>query len=214
MAVSVTTTGIGADVDLADAHKGDGLAGFGQWLSGVAAAYRNEDLIENQIIDRVRPGHETFLDQLVSCAITDYCASILAYSKDNAMADSKALAESMFDDWAEEYLPTLYSSMCKRGIYNSTTAQLLANDAFAEAMKDAMKAQLDFVKAYADIIAAKGNVAVGAMNVSINSYQETHTDRKLDVYPKTGQFAQDMAVAILAYFLIGPFISREYFADN
>lgn len=213
MAVNVTTTGIGADVDLADAYKGDGVGELGKFLTGLSQGYRNEDLTESATIDRIRPGHETFLDSLLECAISDYCGNIGALSKETAIAENRARAESMFDDWAEEYLPTLYSSLCKRGIYNSTTAQLLANDAFAEALKDALKTEIDRINAYADALAKKGNVANGAMTVSVNSYQQTDLERKLDVYPKTGQFAQDMAIAVVAYFLIDLFINRDYFAD-
>ena len=214
MPVNVTTTGIGADVDLADAYKGDGIGELGKWLTGIAQAYRNEDFEEEQIIDRVRPGHGPYLDQLVECAIKDYCGNLSNYDKAAAIADSESLAESMFDDWSEQYLPTLYSSMCQRGIYNSTSAQLLANDAFSEVMKDALKARIDFINGYGNILAQKGGVANNAMTVSINSYQDSDTERRLDIYPKTGQFAQDLAVAVLAYFLIDVFLRRCYFADE
>jgi hypothetical protein len=73
------------------------------------------------------------------------------YNKTLGISDARDLVDSTFRDYRETDLPQIYQAMNGSGGYNSTTAQLLANDAYARASAKAAKDTLDNVSKYANI---------------------------------------------------------------
>ena len=71
----------------------------------------------------------------------------------------------------DEVLPEFYSHFATSGVYNSTSLQLLAENAFAKTVADSVKYRVDLVNAYTNARAVDGNnaaSAVGALKGSIH----------------------------------------------
>lgn len=73
------------------------------------------------------------------------------YSKEAAISDSQALVASIFDKFQKTALPPIFSMQGKAGAYNNTSAQLMANDAFAAANTQAAGTVLDTILNYAKL---------------------------------------------------------------
>ena len=73
------------------------------------------------------------------------------YTKAMAISDAQGAVSSVFDTFSKTVLPTIFSNMNKAGAYNSTTSQLMANDAFAAANTKAAGLVLDNIAKYATI---------------------------------------------------------------
>jgi hypothetical protein len=98
------------------------------------------------------------------------------YNKALGISDAHDLVDSIFAEYRDTDLPQIYQSMNGSGGYNSTTAQLLANDAYARATAKAAKETLDNVAKYANIrqgdvqalsqlyAATKGSYSAGSLN--------------------------------------------------
>ena len=91
------------------------------------------------------------------------------YSKQNAIADTNSAINSLFDNFKDE-VPVVYQPECIVNGYNSTTMQLLVNNAYAKTVSEGAKLQLATIKDYATI-----NVTVfGAMAQLINSIKGSY----------------------------------------
>lgn len=91
-----------------------------------------------------------------TCAImTDLIPRLTAhdleYSKATALADSTAAVDSIFQDFKDTALAKVYFPQCIANGYNATTAQLLANAAYAKTVSTAAQLKLDQVTKYAGI---------------------------------------------------------------
>lgn len=75
----------------------------------------------------------------------------LEYSKDAAKADTDDAVKSIFDGFKDSTLPSIYYPQCIANAYNSTTMQLLADNAYAKTVAEAAKVKLDMVTKYAGI---------------------------------------------------------------
>ena len=75
----------------------------------------------------------------------------LEYNKTNAVADAQATVNSIFDTFKDESLAQVYQPMCIANGYNSTTMQLLVNNAYAKTVSEGAKVVLDNVQRYAGI---------------------------------------------------------------
>lgn len=73
------------------------------------------------------------------------------YSKDTAAADSAASTQAIFDEFKDTALAKVYFPQCIANGYNATTAQLLANAAYAKTVSEANKNKLDWTTRYAGI---------------------------------------------------------------
>jgi hypothetical protein len=97
------------------------------------------------------------------------------YNKALGISDAHDLVDSIFTEYKDADLPQIYQAMNGSGGYNATTAQLLANDAYARATAKAAKEVLDNVAKYANIrqgdvqalsqlySATKGSYSVGSI---------------------------------------------------
>ena len=75
----------------------------------------------------------------------------LEYDKTNAVADAQATVNTIFDTFKDELLVQVYQPECIANGYNSTTMQLLVNNAYAKTVSEGAKVVLDNVQRYAGI---------------------------------------------------------------
>lgn len=73
------------------------------------------------------------------------------YSKEAAISDSQGMVASIFDRYRKDALPDIFSSQGRAGAYNNTSAQLMANDAFAQANTAAAGVVMDTIVKYAQL---------------------------------------------------------------
>ena len=75
----------------------------------------------------------------------------LEYDKTNAIADAQATVNNIFDTFKDESLVQVYQPECIANGYNSTTMQLLVNNAYAKTVSEGAKVVLDNIQRYAGI---------------------------------------------------------------
>lgn len=196
----------------ADAYKGDGPMGIGEFLKGVASAYRIEQENTGQTVLRLRDDEKLKLTSALDHALNDYIQS--EFKKTNAIVDARAARDDAFHTYADEYLPQLYGKLCASGAYNSTAAQLLANDAYARTVVKAQQNELQNIKDYAQLHNQEGNLVVAIFGRLIESYTQSNTSRHYETKPDIGQFGEDAAAYMLFMGVIQLFSKRPYFADS
>ena len=75
----------------------------------------------------------------------------IEYSKDTAIADAQGTVNNVFEQFKDEALVQVYYPQCIANGYNSTTMQLLANNAYAKTVSEGAKVVLDNIQRYAGI---------------------------------------------------------------
>ena len=75
----------------------------------------------------------------------------IEYSKDTAIADAQGTVNNIFDTYKDEALVQVYHPQCIANGYNSTTMQLLANNAYAKTVSEGAKVVLDNIQRYGGI---------------------------------------------------------------
>lgn len=70
------------------------------------------------------------------------------FSKQSAIADTQGLMQALFTQFQNEALPNIFQMENASGGYNSTTGQLLANDAFSSTVAKGAAAQLEAIQNY------------------------------------------------------------------
>ena len=75
----------------------------------------------------------------------------IEYSKDTAIADAQGTVNNVFEQFKDEVLVQVYHPQCIANGYNSTTMQLLANNAYAKTVSEGAKVVLDNIQRYAGI---------------------------------------------------------------
>lgn len=75
----------------------------------------------------------------------------LEYDKTNAIADAQATVNNIFDTFKDEALVQVYQPECIVNGYNSTTMQLMVNNAYAKTVSEGAKVVLDNIQRYAGI---------------------------------------------------------------
>lgn len=213
-AITISQSGQGNAVQEGDAYKGDGIYAVGKFLQGIAAAYKNTDIKETIINDHLQGNQAQRLDDLANAITAKYLSD--EFSKAKAIQDAKDAVTNIFHEYADEFLPTLYSSGCRHGIYNSTTMQLLANDAYARAVRKGAELVLKNINDYAQREIERGQLALQSFSTLINAYSKQNKTYFMDEYPKLGKFAEDAAIIVLAFAVIDAteWFTRKYFADS
>ena len=92
------------------------------------------------------------------------------YDKTNAIADAVGTVNNYFDTFKDEALAQIYQPQCIANGYNSTTMQLLANNAYAKTVSEGAKITLDNIQRYAGIRVNDLNVMAQLINAIKNSY--------------------------------------------
>lgn len=75
----------------------------------------------------------------------------IEYSKDTAIADAQGTVNNVFEQFKDEALVQVYYPQCIANGYNSTTMQLLADNAYAKTASEGAKVVLDNIQRYAGI---------------------------------------------------------------
>ena len=75
----------------------------------------------------------------------------IEYSKDTAIADAQGTVNTIFDTFKDDALVQVYYPQCIANGYNSTTMQLLSNNAYAKTVSEGAKVVLDNIQKYAGI---------------------------------------------------------------
>lgn len=88
----------------------------------------------------------------------------IAYSKDQAIKDSKGLIDNIFAEYRDQDLPQILEKQGSTGAYSSTGTQLLANDAYARTTAKASSAVLGAIASYADIQNQKRATSTNALS--------------------------------------------------
>ena len=96
-------------------------------------------------------GKDELLAAIQQYQNTNLAQSNALYGKQAAMTDAQGAIRSIFDEYSKTSLPTIYQAELGSGGYNSTTGQLMANDAFASANTKAASVLLDTIMKYRGI---------------------------------------------------------------
>lgn len=85
--------------------------------------------------------------------INQFMSSILGntasqYSKQAAMNDVQGAIANLFREYSIKALPTIFQAEASSGGYNSTTGQLLANDAYAATVSKGAQLMIDAIDKY------------------------------------------------------------------
>lgn len=97
--------------------------------------------------------------------------SYARHSTDAAYNDVASQTDSVFLKYKDEVLPEFYSHFATSGAYNSTSLQLLADNAYAKSVAESMRFRIDAVNAYTNarnVDGANSANALGALKGSIH----------------------------------------------
>lgn len=75
----------------------------------------------------------------------------LEYNKALAISDAQSAITTLFTEFKDDTLVQVYQPECIANGYNSTTMQLLVNNAYAKTVSEGAKIQLDNIQRYAGI---------------------------------------------------------------
>lgn len=194
-----------------DAYKGDGMQGLGNFLKGIADAYRQVHQQTDELVSHLSDSEKAQLQRFMDSAMTRYLSQ--EFSKDVASGDITASYDGIFREYRESELPILYGKLCSTGMYNSTAAQMLANDAYARAVDKAGQAKHGAIKDYAQIETARADPLAAAFNIAL----QDDTTRKVvfdeETEPNMEEFSEDAAVMFTIMGVLSLFSKRQYFAD-
>lgn len=194
-----------------DAYKGDGMQGLGNFLKGVAEAYRSLDQQTHELISHLNPEQKAQLASLTQKAMSRYLSD--EFSKDSAASDITSSYDGIFREFRESELPVLYGKLCSTGMYNSTAAQMLANDAYARAVDKAGQAKHGATKDYAQLEIARAEPALSAFNVALNDTTDRKVSFQEETEPNMEEFSKDAAVMFTIMGVLSLYNKRSYFAD-
>ena len=195
-----------------DAYKGDGMQGLGNFLKGVADAYRSLDQQTHELISHLNPEQKAQLASLTRKAMSRYLSD--EFSKENAASDITSSYDGIFREFRESELPVIYGKLCSTGMYNSTAAQMLANDAYARAVDKAGQAKHNATKDYAQIEIARSEPALSAFNVALNDNTDRTVSFQEETEPNMEEFSKDAAVMFTIMGILSIYNKRKYLADN
>lgn len=116
------------------------------------------------------------------------------YSKATALTDSKDAVDSIFDEFKDTALADVYKPQCIANGYNSTTMQLLANNAYAKTVVSAAKFQLDTIASYAGIRVNDLQVMAQLISAIKNSLDtgnisQSHVNNQIEAFMNLGKLA-------------------------
>lgn len=125
-------------------------------------------------------------------AFTEYLSSQAmdeegAFTKEQAVADANGLVTSIFNKYAQETLPQIYSAGQSSGVFNSTVQQNMANDAYSQAVADAASAVVQNISNYAKISTTKRGQELNALIQAFN-VQKGAVTQATGSTDTTGQF--------------------------
>lgn len=92
-----------------------------------------------------------------------------ADARSRALQDVQGSIEALFQNFSQTALPQIGGAQRRTGGYNSTTAQLLANDAFARTTAQAAALTVDTINRYETTALAKQQNALAGLSTSLQT---------------------------------------------
>jgi hypothetical protein len=80
------------------------------------------------------------------------------FSREAAIQDSAGIIQDLFTQYSQQALPQIISKASQSGAYNSTAAQLLADNAFAETISKSAQVRTNAIAQYAQADATRQQV--------------------------------------------------------
>lgn len=91
------------------------------------------------------------------------------FSANQARQDVQGSIENLYRTYSESVLPQIFSTQAGAGAYNSSTAQLLANDAFARTTAEAGALELQAITDYAQLGQQQQNITLQGLQALLNA---------------------------------------------
>lgn len=115
--------------------------------SGTSSARTSGNETSSQVTQRLDDKSIAGLTSLLQ-AIQGNLTGNNEFSKEAALQDSEGVVKELFAQYSQNLLPQIISKASRTGAYNSTAAQLLADNAFAETVSKAAEVKLNTVAQY------------------------------------------------------------------
>ena len=123
-------------------------SGLGAIGSSLVGGLLSDDSTGGQMQQNQLIGSDELLAAIKQYGATNLAQSNALYGKQAAFTDAQGAIKSIFDEYSKTALPQIHQAELGSGGYNSTTGQLLANDAFAAANTKAAATLLDTIIKY------------------------------------------------------------------
>lgn len=225
------------DVDVRTCpYKGDGLAGWGKLMEGFSRSHGQRDKCEETIkdtIDKVVVGSERNITHLTGAyaeclanylkkACYDYLNNY--WTKDQAVEDVKDIHDAIFYKYKHESVPEILNKQCMHGLYNDTSTQMILDRAYVESVFAATTITMDTIHKYFEHFRALASIVIDGLNVAIQDATKDTLDQTTDRDIKEttnnryhhedslniGALGMDMAIIIIAAFVLEAFLTLSY----
>lgn len=103
-----------------------------------------------------------------------------ATARQNAIQDVQGSIEQIFTQMRESSLPQIMSAQTKTGGYNSSTAQLMANDAFSRAVAQGAALTTDAISRYETTALNKAGIAMQGLQSSLSALLQAQQTSQTD----------------------------------
>lgn len=123
-------------------------------------------------ITRMDEASKWELDQLMQLMGDKVGAPSQEYSKAAAIGDVAGVVNNLFNQFREQALPQIFSAEGATGGYGSTSAQFMANDAFAETLGRAAQVSMENIGRYADISNKEQSLNLEGLIQALNLQKE------------------------------------------
>lgn len=123
---------------------------------------------ENSSVRRLSEADEAFVSNIMRNFSQGGTAD-LGKARANALKDVKGSVANLFAEFSDTALPQILTQQNKTGGYNSTTSQLLTNDAFARTVAKGADLTMNAVSAYEQAALAKSGQALQGFGTSLDA---------------------------------------------
>lgn len=101
-------------------------------------------------------------------------------SRQAALDDVQSIIGNLFQQYSETALPQIYSAVSGGGGYNSTTGQLLANDAFARTTSQAGEVAIGAITQYEQLAQQRRQISLAGLEIALQSQIAGQEDREFE----------------------------------
>lgn len=211
---STTIDVSGQNNNVAAPYKGNGLNGAGEFLTGIAQAYLDEDVTYNEFIRKISDEDAELLGDVLADARDKLCTDEYKFClQEEQLKCVEEYVVHIFREYEDTYLPQLYSRECAAGIYNNASSQLLACNAYADAVLRGGDFITRTVNAFNQTEVQGDQVNnqlwTNAMQASLNSNTQTDGEKHMERKPNADQFLVDAVIYLIIMGLLAPFLDDD-----
>lgn len=124
---------------------------------------------------------KALLDAFSNSAFDEVADGESQYTRENAITDASGVVNDIFRQYREQALPEIYSAQGSTGAYNSSAAQLLANDAYGSAVSQSAQVVTDNIARYAELGQNEQQLAISslldALKLQGSAYEQENVDQ-------------------------------------